>query len=227
MAEGDRFEKAIMAGWRGAYRRARDDAAPTAEVADKLINALAKTLRKRGGVPGFGEVDNAVGEAVRRLSLQSAGAGEEATILIESFNGLDRIVRDKDGHRHTKVAVDVAKSLIVQQDALANGNDIWPTTKQLARDTCTALVRHYFFATARQNLVAESKVRDHEAARHWQQKVEDVMRPALRQIADRPTKDPDAEALRAPRRSVKLQPTSELLREGLVPNETPSRSRGV
>ncbi len=226
MAEGDRFERAFGAGWRGAYRRARNDGVPPAEVSDKLITALARTLREQGGVPGFREVEGAVGKAVWMLSLQSSGAGEEAAILIESFNELDRIVRDKDGHRHAKVAADVAKSLLVQQGALANGQGIWPMTTHLAEDTCTGLVEHYFFATARQNLVAEGKVRDHEAARHWQQSVEEVMRLALRQIAERLTKDPHSEALRAPNRTVKQQSTSDLLKEGLVSNETSSRSLG-
>ena len=57
MPDLDRFERAFGAGWRGAYRRARHDAAPTAEVADKLINALARTLRERGGIPGIAESD--------------------------------------------------------------------------------------------------------------------------------------------------------------------------
>ena len=56
MAEGDRFERAFRAVWRGAYQLARNDAAPPAEVGDKLVTALAKTLRERGGVPGFGEM---------------------------------------------------------------------------------------------------------------------------------------------------------------------------
>ena len=220
MAEGDRFERAFGAGWRGAYRRARIEGASPAEVADKLITALARTLRERDGVPGFGEVEDAVERAVWRLSLHSRGAEEEAPILIESFNQLDLIVRDKDGHRHAKVAADVAKSLLVQQGGLAGGDAIWPITTKLAEATCTALVEHYFFATARQNLVAEGGIGDHEDARRWQQSVEEVMQPAIRQIAERLRKDPHAEALRAPNRTVKPQLTSDLLKEGLVPNKT-------
>jgi hypothetical protein len=57
MAEGDRLERAFRAGWRSAYRRARNDDAPPAEVADKLVTALARTLRERGGIPGVAESD--------------------------------------------------------------------------------------------------------------------------------------------------------------------------
>lgn len=227
MAEGDRFERTFGAAWRGAYRRARNDAAPPAEIADELVTALARTLRDRGGVPGFREMEDAVGRAVWRTSVQSSGAGEEAAILIESFNALDRIVRDKNGHRHTKVAADVAKGLLVQQGVLDNGHGIWPVTPRLAENTCTALVEHLFFATARQNLVAEGKIEDHEQARHWQRSVEEVMQPAIRQMAERLAKDPHSKALRAPKRTVKQQSTSKLLREGLVSDETPRHSPGT
>ena len=161
-----------------------------------------------------------------RLSLQSSGAREEAATLIESLNAQDRIVRDNDGHRHTNVAANVAKSLLVRQGVLANGNGIWPMTTHFAEATCTALVEHYFFATARQNLVAEGKVKDHGDARHWQQSVEEAMRPAVRQIAERLGNGPRSKALRAPNRTVKQQSTSDLLREGLISNDMPSRSPG-
>ncbi|MDA1348630.1 MAG: hypothetical protein O3A47_07155, partial [Chloroflexi bacterium] len=189
MPEGNRFEKVFGAGWRGAYRRARNDDAPPAEVADKLVTTLARTLREQGGIPGFGEMQGVIENAVWRSALQASGAGEEAVILIESFNALDRIVRHEEGHRHTKVAADVAKSLLVQQDALANSNRFWPAP-HFAKTTCAALVEHYFFANARENMVAEGKFRDHEQARHWQRTVEEAMRPATRQVAERLEKKP-------------------------------------
>ena len=154
MAEGDHFERKLGTAWRGAYRRARNEGAPPAEVADKLIEILTRTLRDRGGVPGFEEMQDAVEKAIWDLSLQSGGAREEAAILIEAFSGLDQIVRERDGHRHTKVAAEVAKSLLVQKDALGSVDGIRPMATHLAEDTCTALVEHYFFATTRENLVA-------------------------------------------------------------------------
>ena len=140
MAEGDRFVRKFPAGWRAAYLRTRIDGAPPAEVADKLMTALAKTLRKWGGVPGFGAMGEAANNVVSRLTLQSSGVGEEAAILIESFNALDRIVLDKDGHRHAKIAAGVAKSLVVRQDVRANGDGIRPMTTQFAEAICAALV---------------------------------------------------------------------------------------
>lgn len=118
MAEGDRFERAFGAGWRSAYRLVREGVASPAEVADKLVTVLAKMLRDMSGVPGLREMEEVIGSAVRRLTLQSSGVGEEAAILIESFNPFDRVVRDLDGHCNTKVAAEVGKSLLVQQ-----GND--------------------------------------------------------------------------------------------------------
>lgn len=224
MAEGDRFERAFGAGWRSAYRRAREGVTPPAEVADKLVTALAKTLRDRGGVPCFREMEAVVGNATWRLTLQSSGVGEEAAILIESFNALDRLVRDQDGHRDTKVAAEVAKALLVQQGAHANGHGMAPMTSHFAENTCMALVEHYFFATARQNLVAEGKLGNHEQARRWQHRVEEALQPPIRQLAERLAKDPNAKSLRAPNRTVKPQSTSDLLAEVLVSTGTQSRS---
>lgn len=226
MAEGDRFERAFGAGWRSAYRRAREGVAPPAEVADKLVTALAKTLRERNGVPCFREMDSVVGNATWRLAFQSSGVGEEAAILIEFFNALDRIVRDLDGHRNTKVAADVAKSLLVQQGNDVNGHGIRPLTTQFAENICMALVEHLFFATARQNLVAEGKLANHELAWQWQLSLQEAMQPVIRQMAERLVKDPTCKSLRAPNRTVKPLSTSDLLRETLVSTETPSRSPG-
>jgi hypothetical protein len=144
MAEGDRFERAFGAGWRSAYRRAREGVAPPAEVADKLVTALAKTLREMSGVPGLREMEEVVGNAARRLTLRSSGVEEEAAILIECFNALDRVVRDLDGHRNSKVAAEVAKSLLVQQGADANGHGMSPMTSHFAETACIALVEHHF-----------------------------------------------------------------------------------
>lgn len=226
MAEGDRLEKAFGAGWRSAYRLAREGVAPPAEVADKLVMALAKTLRERSGVPCFREMEEVLRNAARRLALQSSGVGEEAAILIESFNALDRIVRDQQGHRNTKVAAKVAKALLVQQGNYVNGHAFWPLTMRFVENTCTALVEHYFFATARQYLVAEDKLGNHEQARQWQHSVVEALQPAIRQIAERLAKDPNAKSLRAPNRTVKPESTSDLLAEVLVSTGTPSRSLG-
>lgn len=97
---------------------------------------------------------------------------------------------------------------------------------RFAENICTALVGHEFFATARQYLVAEGKLGNHEQARQWQRSVEEAMQPAMRQMAERLAKDPNARSLRAPNRTVKQLSTSDLLGEALVSTETPSRSPG-
>ena len=216
MAEGDRFEKAFVAGWRGAYQRVREGSAPPAEVADKLVGALSKTLRDKGGVPGLPAMIDVVINAAWRFALQSSNAGEEATILIESLNALDRIVRGKGGHRNTQVAAEAARSLLAQQGTHTNGNGAWPTAEHFVENVCKNLIDHYFFATARQNLVTEGKLGNHEQARQWQQHMEEVMGPSVRQVAERLVKDPLARTLRAPQHTVKRQSTSDLLGEVLV-----------
>lgn len=226
MAEGDRFEMAFRPGWRAAYRRTREGVAPPTEIADKLVTTLAKTLRESGGVPGFREMEGVAQNAAWRLTFQSNGAEDEAAILIESSNSLDRIVREQDGHRNTKVASGEAKSLIVQQGVSTTENGIWPVTGHFGEAACKALVDHYFFAIARQNLVAEGKLENHEQARQWQRGVEEASEPAIRQMAARLLKEPSAEVLRAPNRTVRPQSTRDLLGEDLVSAKKQGSSLG-
>ena len=102
MPEGDRFEKTFSRGWRGAAQYIRDSSVPIEETGDKLTKTLVKRLRDDGGVPGFDEM----------LKIVNSGAHDD---LLDSFEALDEIVRNNDGHRHAKVAAEVAKSALVQQ----------------------------------------------------------------------------------------------------------------
>lgn len=219
MSEGDRFERAFGAGWRAAYKWAREGVATPAEIADKCVSTLAKTLRERNGVPGFREMEDVVGNAAWRLALQTNGVGEEAAILIDAFDTLDRIVRDQEGYRHTKIAAESAKSMLIQQ----GDQGFRPMKSEFAEKTCVDIVEHYYFGTARQNLVAEGKLENHEKARQWQHSVEEAMRPGIRQMAERLMKDPSAKTLRAPNRTDKPHSTSDLLEEVLVTSETLNR----
>ena len=226
MPEQDRFERSFRDGWRGAYRIARGGA-PPAEVADKLVAALAKTLRETGGVPGLRQLEQ-VGESVPwRLTTQSRGIEEETAVRM-AFTRIDRIVRDMSGHRNAMVAANTAKSLLAQPGAEPNSGGFWPPRTQFVERTCLALMDHYFFASARANFVAEGKFRDHTEARQWQHAVEAATLPTLRKLAERLQKTPSGTALRAPNRSVRQQSTKELLGMGLIstqgtPNPSPDK----
>ena len=90
MPDQDRFERTFkVGGWRGAYRRAREAVTSTEEVGDKLVKALAKTLRDNGGVPGLPEMAEIV-------------KSSNGTSLHGRFNALDAIVRAQNSHRHTE-----------------------------------------------------------------------------------------------------------------------------
>ena len=203
MPEGDRFEKGFGAGWRGALRLVLGGIAPEEEVADKLVRSLAKSLRDRSGSPGL--------EAICQV-LESGDSGS----LLKPFQVLDGIVQDHEGHRHTRVATEVAKSLMAQRDA-TNGSTASETlTHRLVRETCTALVDHYFFSRAYPQLMAEGRFVDHGSAREWQDRVEQAMQPAVEKLAAKLISRPDAEGLRAPRRSVPKESTRKLLEEDLL-----------
>ena len=203
MPEGDRFEKGFGAGWRGALVLVQGGVASEEEVADKLVKSLAKTLRVEDGIPGH--------EAICRV-MEAA----DIVPLLDSFQALDDTVRDHEGHRHTKVAAEVAKSLLVQEDA-ANGTAAPEfLATRLTAETCSALVDHYFFGRAYPQLIAEGRFVDHEHTRQWQGRVEHAMRPAVGKLADKLVSKPNAEGLRAPRRSVPKESTRNLLGEDLL-----------
>jgi len=94
----------------------------------------------------------------------------------------------------------------------------------LADSVCEAIVEHYFFANARQNLVTEQKIADHERARQWQERIERLVRPDSGRVAEQLTRRPDANGLRAPARNVPRVPTNVLLEEDLLPSQ--ARSTG-
>ena len=203
MPELDRFERTFQPGWRSAYQHAREGKASVEEIGDKLVKTLAKTLRSSEGVPGLPAMAGIV------------AAGDGVSIL-EQFNALDDIVRDRV-HRHSKVAAEVAKSFLVQQDASAGAPSYEDAVRQLNSGVCVALVGHYFFANARQHLVAEGKIVDHGEAREWQAQIERVIQPAIEKIATQLVQRPDAKGLRAPRSMVRKESTSSLLEEELLP----------
>ncbi|MYE54437.1 MAG: hypothetical protein F4X34_04475, partial [Chloroflexi bacterium] len=102
MPEGDRFEKQFRAGWGGAARYIRDGKASIEEIGDKLTKTLTKRLRVCAGVPGLDDMVNVI-------------TGPESSSLLDSFDSLDDIVRRHEGNLHSKVAAEVAKSVLVQQ----------------------------------------------------------------------------------------------------------------
>ena len=211
MPELDRFERTFQPGWRAAYRHAREGIATVEEIGDKLVKTLAKTLRESDGVPG-------------QPAMAATVAATDGGSILEQFNALDGIVRDRSGHRHSKVAADVAKSFLVQQDVYTGALAPYDTVRQLSRGTCVGLVEHYFFANARQHLITEGKIGNHGEARHWQDRIERVIQPAIEKIADQLVQRPNAEGLRAPRGMVRKKSTSSLLQEEVL--SVPARVPG-
>ena len=105
VAENDRFEKHLGAGWRTAANYAEGEKASVEEIGDKIIESLVNYLRDYNGVPSFQEI----------VLVLKAPVGPSPT---EHFSTLEDIVRDQKGHRHTKVAAYVAMSLLVISRAL-------------------------------------------------------------------------------------------------------------
>ena len=179
------------------------------EVGDKLAKCLAGTLRESEGVPGL-------------TAMAAVLVGTDGTSLLEQFSALDRIAHDNGGLRPGKIAAEVAKSFLVQQEPDGGAPALSDAVRQLAGGVCEAMVEHYFFANARQNHVTEGKIADHEEARQWQDRIEQIVLPAVERIADQLARSPNASGLRAPAGTVRRVPTSILLEEELVPSQVKS-----
>ena len=200
MPENDRFERSLGPGWIACYRLAKAGLASDEEISDRLLKSLAKSLRENGGVLGL-----------ETLAQSIAGSGESS--ILDDFGAVDRIVRDCEGDRHTKVAADVAKSLLVQRDAGLISTE--EAARQLYPRTCEALVDHRYFSRVSQRLISDQRFSSQMETRNWQSKVERAMQQGLEKIADQLSRKVNSEKLRAPNRTTKKLSTKELLRESL------------
>ena len=202
MPEGDRFERAFRGGWRSAYQQTRNGIASDEEIADKLVKSLAESQRKANGVPGLPEMTQLIADC-------------SPATLLDSYEALDRIVRYHNGHRHAKIAADVAKSLMVQSLSETAGMD-GDISNQFAERVCDAVIENGFFAKAGTHLVEEGRFSNLQEFREWQGKIEGMIEPSIAKIAKQLVQRPDAVGLRAPNRMSRKKTTSELLGENLL-----------
>ena len=144
--------------------------------------------------------------------------------LMAAFGALDGLAEGEEGHRHTKIAAEVAKSLIVQSEAAGWMVEASEVRSRFAEASCSALVERNFFAKARQPLLAEGRFGSLEDSARWQGAVEEILRPQLARIAARLVEKPDASGLRAPNRLTRKERTGDLLAENLLSGEPSNRS---
>ena len=217
MVERDRFEKQFGAGWRSAYQYAREGQIPHAGIADKLVASLAKALREYGGIPASPEM--------ARILSQGRDLG-----VLSAFGALDDFAELENGHRHTRIAAEVAKSLFVQWEATGWNVELSEIPGRLIEASCLALVEHYYFAKARQPLLAEGRFASYEEGANWQGQIEKLVLPQLSKIAAQLERKPDGSGLRAPNRLTKKEPTRDLLAEtilGMQPSRQSTAARSL
>ena len=202
MPEEDRFERQFRAGWVAAARYIRDGKASIEEIGDKLTKTLAKRLRDASGVPGF---DDMVGIIERT----------KGSNLLYAFDALDDIVRRHDGNLHSKVAAEVAKSVMVQQPNEAAAGNGAPA-EYFAENVCAGLFEHNLFSRAESPLISEGRFSSREEFRAYQERLAQQMMPGIRKIAEQLAQNPDGKGLRAPNRKASRQSTSAILAEDLL-----------
>ena len=203
MPENDRFDLRLAPGWRTSFKYARNNAASDLEVTDSLVRSLAKAFRVGGGVPGF-------------IDMLGIVTGFSPGGLLQGFGLLDAIVQVSEGHQHTKVAADVARSFLVQMDAGLESPPTESMPLQFSERVCSALLGNQFFAISRTSLQELRQVASLEDARQWQARIEQTMQSSIEELAARLLRRPDGQELRAPKRQLGKSTTSELLAENLV-----------
>ena len=202
MPEGDRFEKQFRAGWIGAARYIREGKASIEETGDKLTKTLAKSFRDCDGVPGFDDMVDVISE-------------HESPSLLDSFDSLDDIVRRRDGNLHSKVAAEVAKSVLVQkpdEPAAENGT----LAESFAENVCAGLLEHCLFSKAEKHLIDEGRFSSRDEFRSYRERLTQQMMPGIRNIAEQLVRNPDGKGLRAPNRKARRQSTGAILAEDLL-----------
>ena len=202
MPEGDRFEKQFRAGWIGAARYIREGKASVEETGDKVLKTLAKRFRDCDGVPGFDDMVDAI-------------TGHESSNLLNSFDSLDDIVRRHDGNLHSKVAAEVAKSVLVQQpnEAAACNRAL---AESFAENVCAGLLEHCLFSKAERHLIDEGRFSSREEFRAYRERLTQQMMPGIRKIAEQLARNPDGKGLRAPNRKASKQFTDAILADDLL-----------
>ncbi len=203
MPDLDRIDDSLGAGWRSAYDLVSGRIASPAEISDKLIKSLAKELRDRSGVPSL------------EIAYSILGPDDMNSIL-RSFRVLDALVKDMEGHRHTRIAVEVAKSKL----AFWNTINRYPPSKyplnRFSNDTLNALMEHYFFARVRPRLVADGIFESQKKVLVWQADIEHALESRVAKLADKLAENPCAKKLRVPRRTTLKSTTKELLLDNLL-----------
>ena len=203
MPEKDRFEKSLGPGWCASYQYVKNDKATPEEINDRIVKSLAKCLRQNDGVPGIQEIVKVVVMPLEH-------------VLPEKFEALDNIVRDHEGHRHTKIVVNVAKSILVQLSYGGGTLEPMNLVHRLAEDSCSALIRHYFFDKVSQRLIAAGSFANYAEFHKWQIKVEKSIHPRIEKIAAQLIGNSPTRKIRAPRSVAPKMSTTELLTEVLV-----------
>ncbi len=203
MPDLDRIDDSLGAGWRSAYDLVSGQIASPTEISDRLIKSLTKVLRDRSGVPGL----------ERAFSILKP---DGLNSILHSFSVLDALVKEKEGHRHTRIAVEVSRSKMAYWDGT---NSYPPSTYSLSEfshDILNAMIEHYFFARVRPRLVEHEIFENQKEVEVWQAELDHLMESRVAKLADKLAENPCAKKLRAPRRTTLKSTTKELLLDNLL-----------
>ena len=196
MPDRDIMYSKLVPCWRRPYRLAKGDAS-AALVASEADKALAATLRRTGGCPGLPALAAVVARAVRRPG-DDTWRGEA-----------ERVVRSVGGHKHSRLAQEVAEGLIEADVARLTQLTDDAIETEVAKAVLRRLALSYAFGPIQPVLIAE---RFGSAADAIAFEAECLASMNLEPIAAQLLRSPSGEKLRAPaRRAGRKRPLRELV----------------
>ena len=184
MPDLDIIDRIASPGWRGVTRMYAGGAASANEMRSPTLKALAKSLRDGGGLPGFSEF----GAIVQRVCTGDLSA-------LEAMREVRSLVREYNGHLHTKVAAEAVSTLIVE--VVQGSTTITEPALTVAEQFCSALVDYHLFSRARPYLVGQ-RFADHGAAFQEENACKAARASDMHKVAEGLARDPTGKSLRAP-----------------------------
>lgn len=185
MPDQDIIDRNVPRGWKKPVKLFTGPAGER-EVAKAVAQALAKSLRDNGGVPG-------TDRWIELLRARVSGKLDPHS----TFTLVDVIEQQLRHTRHGKVAARAVRKMLIDIDAL--GLHTYDLGRKLMERFLWTLADHSCFGRIRPKIVGEKRFRRIADVDRRERQCRRALEPALRKLAARLAENPGAEGLRTPR----------------------------
>jgi len=218
MPDGDIFTRTMARGWR-VPARLTNAGTDSEGVARSVTRSLAQTLVEGGGCPMLRQIVTTIEETRQIIARTPMYASDPVAVtgFFDSANQrLSDLVAAADGHKHTQIAVDLARSVIVELIQMGHPlPDTAPSGTVIAERLCWRIVDHYHF-DAQRPLLMGHRFSTFDEAQVWRAEVSAIMASRVTVIADNLERDPTGQTVRNPRWPRQMMSTAEVLASAVV-----------